>query len=330
MTYAHAGGLEHGFRRLLRWYPADYRAAREEEMLATLMETSVPGQESPTLRDRLDLAVGAARAHLRRPGTAVRNGVAAAALPAALLAIGVCATRLVTLLMMAVLRSWQIPSAAGPDYAIGPAILKAGLPVVVAVVLAAAVLVRRPAVLRATAAALALGMLGTTVLDKPDTGFTRETAYAVGLLALFPLVAPAITGVRRRVAAALAVVLVGGPVTSVALLDAEYVSAVRSAHSMAVGTPTDAVLPFAASVVIGGVLVGAGVLSVGVRPGGVLGSGLFIAAALPGLALWMEAFDVRWFANWPLVAAAASVVVLPSVTVAIVAGRRARWRPAAA
>lgn len=50
-----AGGLEGGYRRLLRWYPAWYRGRHEEEMLGVLMTAARPGQRRPGVRESADL-----------------------------------------------------------------------------------------------------------------------------------------------------------------------------------------------------------------------------------------------------------------------------------
>ena len=80
--------LEHAYRRLLRWYPAAYRADREQEMLGTLCEMAQPGQIRPTARERASLLHGAVRAHLRGAGDGIRGATAAAAIPTAALITG--------------------------------------------------------------------------------------------------------------------------------------------------------------------------------------------------------------------------------------------------
>ncbi|MGW6441482.1 hypothetical protein [Lentzea sp. NPDC055074] len=80
-----ASRLEQAYRRLLRWYPAAYRAEREQEMLGTLCEMAEPGQIRPTARERASLLRGAARAHVRAAGDALRGATAAATMPVAAL-----------------------------------------------------------------------------------------------------------------------------------------------------------------------------------------------------------------------------------------------------
>jgi hypothetical protein len=80
--------LEHAYRRLLRWYPAAYRADREQEMLGTLCEMARPGQIRPTARERASLLLGAVRAHVRGAGDGIRSATAAATVPVAALVTG--------------------------------------------------------------------------------------------------------------------------------------------------------------------------------------------------------------------------------------------------
>lgn len=47
--------LERAYRRLLRWLPADYRAAREDEMIGVLLDAARPGQRRPDPADAADL-----------------------------------------------------------------------------------------------------------------------------------------------------------------------------------------------------------------------------------------------------------------------------------
>jgi hypothetical protein len=59
------GGLEVGYRRLLRWYPAVYRKRHEEEILGVLMAAAQPGQRRPGTRDSLDLLWSALKIRIR-------------------------------------------------------------------------------------------------------------------------------------------------------------------------------------------------------------------------------------------------------------------------
>jgi hypothetical protein len=60
-----AGGLEAGYRRLLRWYPSLYRGRHEEEILGVLMAAARPGQRRPGARDSLDLLWSALKIRIR-------------------------------------------------------------------------------------------------------------------------------------------------------------------------------------------------------------------------------------------------------------------------
>ena len=60
-----AGGLERGYRRLLRWYPPSYRGRHGEEMLGVLMAAAQPGQRRPSARESLDLLWSALKIRVR-------------------------------------------------------------------------------------------------------------------------------------------------------------------------------------------------------------------------------------------------------------------------
>jgi hypothetical protein len=62
-------GLEHGYRRLLAFYPRAFRRENEEEILAVLLACAQDGQTRPSLEASVDLLKGAMRMRLRpRPG----------------------------------------------------------------------------------------------------------------------------------------------------------------------------------------------------------------------------------------------------------------------
>jgi hypothetical protein len=60
-----AGGLEAGYRRLLRWYPPSYRGRHEDEILGVLMAAAQPGQRRPGARESLDLLWSALEIRIR-------------------------------------------------------------------------------------------------------------------------------------------------------------------------------------------------------------------------------------------------------------------------
>jgi hypothetical protein len=63
-------GLEARYRRLLGWFPADYRARHAEEMIGVLMAAAPQDRDRPGLADSADLLMSAARIRLR-PGAAL-------------------------------------------------------------------------------------------------------------------------------------------------------------------------------------------------------------------------------------------------------------------
>lgn len=74
--------LERRYRRWLRIYPPGYRQAREDEMVAVLMDSAAPGQLHPSSSERWDLLRGALRARravAARPATAAWIDIVAAA-----------------------------------------------------------------------------------------------------------------------------------------------------------------------------------------------------------------------------------------------------------
>jgi hypothetical protein len=58
--------LERRYRRLLRFYPAGYRAERGDEMVDTLLELSPAGRARPTVRESWSLVAGGLRARAER------------------------------------------------------------------------------------------------------------------------------------------------------------------------------------------------------------------------------------------------------------------------
>jgi hypothetical protein len=64
--------LERRYRRLLAFYPADYRAANADDMLGVALARSVPGQRWPGLGETTDLVLSGVR---RRLGAGLRNPV---------------------------------------------------------------------------------------------------------------------------------------------------------------------------------------------------------------------------------------------------------------
>jgi hypothetical protein len=61
--------LERRYRRLLRWYPPQYRMTYGDEMIGVLLAAAADGQVRPRLADTLDLVRSGLRARLRSVGT---------------------------------------------------------------------------------------------------------------------------------------------------------------------------------------------------------------------------------------------------------------------
>jgi hypothetical protein len=104
-----ATGLEGGYRRLLRWYPAWYRGQHEEEMLGVLMTAARPGQRRPGARESADLLWSALKIRVRT----VRRGAASQPWADALTLFGVLLP-----LLMVVLRVTEL-CVRGAEYGFG-------------------------------------------------------------------------------------------------------------------------------------------------------------------------------------------------------------------
>ncbi|REF01222.1 hypothetical protein [Thermomonospora umbrina] len=154
--------LEHRYRRLLRWYPADHRSRHEEEMLGVLLASADSGRTRPAARDAADLLGGALRIRFRRllrPSPQEwRDGVALAGVVGALLVTVVHVTAIIGAL-----------GAEPPDVALYTA--TAALPVAVLVLALRGA--RRPAALAAWALVATLTVDATLAL----TDDTLLSAY---------------------------------------------------------------------------------------------------------------------------------------------------------
>jgi hypothetical protein len=84
--------LERRYRRLLFAYPAPYRSARGDEIVATLLDLARPRQRAPRVAEAVDLVAGGVRQRLRASSIAGLAGGLAVAAPVALtLAAGISA-----------------------------------------------------------------------------------------------------------------------------------------------------------------------------------------------------------------------------------------------
>jgi hypothetical protein len=83
------GSLERSFRRLLAFYPPQYRRVHAEEMLAVLMTAATEGKRRPGLAEAADLIAGALRVWCQtlRGGVAGWRGVLALASAGAVLGL---------------------------------------------------------------------------------------------------------------------------------------------------------------------------------------------------------------------------------------------------
>ena len=61
LSISESASLEHGYRRLLAWYPKWFRQEIEEEILTVLMACAQDDQTRPSREATFDLLKGAAR-----------------------------------------------------------------------------------------------------------------------------------------------------------------------------------------------------------------------------------------------------------------------------
>ncbi|MEV0646499.1 hypothetical protein AB0I28_14670 [Phytomonospora sp. NPDC050363] len=71
--------LEYRYRRLLRLYPRAWRARREDEMVATYLDTGPDTRGRPSMMDTVDVARGATRHRITAADAGLRTGSAFAA-----------------------------------------------------------------------------------------------------------------------------------------------------------------------------------------------------------------------------------------------------------
>jgi hypothetical protein len=235
-----AGGLEAGYRRLLRWYPPSYRSRHEDEILGVLMAAARPGQRRPGARESLDLLWSALRIRIRM----TLRGADAEPWPAALAQAGVLLPVLMLLLKLTELLdqgtrygfgspadilvgAYGQPGAYARSFQLNPysvaftgnvtgALISGPLPALILAVLACLGRQRAAGVFAAFVplAYLVISLTGGYTLLAGPRG--DVTLYAYGLAALILLTAPrgarGWRALRLRPAAPLAVVTVAAGV----------------------------------------------------------------------------------------------------------------------
>jgi hypothetical protein len=285
--------LERGFRRLLRAYPAAYRQTREEEMLATLMESSAPGQRRPSFRDTVDLALGAARAHLKLNGPpAPGNAIQAAALPAALLLASVLMLPVVDMVVIGAMGYWPLPQLTGDPFPMPVSVALHTTPMLVGVVLAIALFAQQPRFVRRLAAfSLPLLVSVPALIDWHVTGLLEPRALVPAMLAAVVAAAPldALKRPRRRLAV-LALATVALPILS---LLAQDLIATRLMTVVPPESTPDIVFHVSSIGLVAGLLMTGVFLAQWRHRGAVLATLLLGAATLPVLA---EKLDIWWSA----------------------------------
>lgn len=176
--------LERRYRRLLRAYPASYRAAREDEIVAVLLDAAPPEKQRPSAADALDLVRGGLVARWRA-GRGARRGVRVPTPWGD--ALAVVTVVLPMLLAARVLRGAQMATALiGADWNWHPYAgqFLRGWPGPVAWVLAAALVVaRRPRLaLIAAAGGVALDVTDVVLLARDGNAYLAQGRVAVVLI----------------------------------------------------------------------------------------------------------------------------------------------------
>lgn len=175
--------LERRYRRLLRWYPPDYRAHRGDEFVATLLDLAPPGRHRPTVAEAADLVAGGLRCRL---GLATTDGLdegLTRAAPVALALLGGISAFL----------WWRVEPLGPPT--LGPVAYAAWL-------LACAVALLWPARSARPALGTALAVTAALPAVAPLTAYARPPLWVLMALAVFGLIAlagadPGASGERR-------------------------------------------------------------------------------------------------------------------------------------
>jgi hypothetical protein len=163
--------LERRYRRLLRCYPAQYRAERADEMLDTLLASAAPGQRWPAARESAALLRGGSRA---RAGVNASQPVAASFRLAAMLACAVYLALLFGSTAARLIESARFEPGLTPPWGVW-----AGLSAGVFATIAVTWFARRPFAIAAQLAMAAAGL----VLLLAGTGAGLRLLLAMVLLA---------------------------------------------------------------------------------------------------------------------------------------------------
>lgn len=246
--------LERGYRRLLRLYPRDWRAHREEALVSLLLQRAADEHRTRVgLADTLDLVGHAAEARLDRACAwlpwSVRDKVASAAL--------VTASVLALLLLIGEIIGARYRLAGTSPYFTGGPVQSIGALLYLGFLLAVLLWVRQRAVgarlLVVLSTAYALGALlpvGERILPRPQ-GFVLVTFVLLGLLSSLatPRTAGAvIRGVLRYGSVLVVAIALGVVLTRLPL---EWSFGTMTTSGMVAFTALATVLPFVAVAALG-------------------------------------------------------------------------------
>ncbi|MEV6521058.1 hypothetical protein AB0M43_03835 [Longispora sp. NPDC051575] len=191
-----SAALEGRYRRLLALYPADYRAAYEDEMLGVLLAGSTPDRRFPALGETMSLVWSAGWRRLRQP----RSGTPDTWWGDALAAVGVLAAMLMLgrqLRPFSMSGGWAIM--VGHPLPALPAIHWLRVAFWAAIVVAVLFRSRRLAAAGAWAAALG-ELVSLVVRQAPPDLPPLALAWPVGLTAIVAVALSVPGGARRGVA----------------------------------------------------------------------------------------------------------------------------------
>ncbi len=181
--------LEGRYRRLLRWYPREYRERREAEMLSTFLDAAPANRVRPPIRDVGDIIVhGAARRFSLTPGQFAADILVDAGPVALGMAAGFSAIAMAAELWWSAF-PWET---VGPFFSLGPAVYLVALLSFAMLIAGAA---RSARIIAAVGAIATLGLVPVA----PFLGFNRPPLHILVMLFLLLAVvsiAPVRTTVR--------------------------------------------------------------------------------------------------------------------------------------
>lgn len=241
--------LERRYRRLMRAYPAGYRREREEEIVATLLDTAPPGRTRPSVADAADILVAGVRARFGALGTGEASlGLRTAAPVALAVAAGMA--------VLGILRDSD--ATAGHPSPFRPALL-----VYLAWLLAVAGRIALPAVVAWVLSLVALVGTLTALVAMPTEWRSPSPGWSLVLLTLLGIIAvlgggeriPARERIRLAAGSALSVAVLGGAALVVPTRSGEEWFGSRLTPLASYPSPVEAVTAIALALLLAGLAI---------------------------------------------------------------------------